>query len=175
MGSLAFKPNVGVAQGSIISPYLFGIYIEDLFKEISITQSLAPMENILAYADDILIVCTGYKTLKDVIQTTEMWAKRNGMILNKKKSAIVEFLPRHGQSRFIEAESLLGIPVERKYKYLGLWLNQKLTLDDQIEHIKKKSKFIKVKLGPVLTNSSLGYRKNLWELFIRPLFEFALP
>jgi len=69
----------------------------------------------------------------------------------------------------------LGIPVVKKYKYLGLWLNSKLSLDDQLEHIRKKSKFIKAKLSPVLSTTSLDYRKNLWALFIRPLFEFTLP
>jgi len=97
------------------------------------------------------------------------------MKLNKGKSAVVEFIPRRTHSRFIIGSQIMGIPIQDKYKYLGLWLNRKLTLDDQIEHIRKKSDFIKVKLGPVLSVCSLGYRKNLWELFIRPLFEFTLP
>jgi len=50
----------------------------------------------------------------------------------------------------------------------------KLNLDDQINHIKKKSAFIKMKLNPVVSKGSLEYRKNLWQLFIQPLFEFTL-
>jgi len=96
------------------------------------------------------------------------------MILNKKKSAVVEFLPR-ASSNLIKSKEIQGIPIEPKYKYLGLWLNQKLTLDDQIAHIKKKSDFIKNSISPVLSSRSLDYRKNLWDLFIRPLFEFTLP
>jgi len=175
MGKHSFKPNVGVAQGSIISPYLFDIYIEDLFKEIVSIRRLVPMENVLAYADDVLIICTGVRTLKAIIEAIEHWSAFNGMRLNKSKSAVVEFLPRHARCRNIKAQSVSGIPVEMRYKYLGLWLNQKLNLDDQMEHIRKKADFIRVKLNPVLAGCSLDYRKNLWETFVRPLFEFTLP
>ena len=42
MGSQKFKPNCGVAQGSIISPYLFDIYIEDMLTRF---EGLVPVEN----------------------------------------------------------------------------------------------------------------------------------
>ena len=32
-----------------------------------------------------------------------------------------------------------------------------------------------LELASVLSNCSLAYRQNSWELFIRPLFEFVLP
>jgi hypothetical protein len=41
----------------------------------------------------------------------------------------------------------------------------------QIEEIKKKAKWISIKLWPVLKSVSLDYRKNLWMILIRPLFE----
>jgi len=173
LGGKSFRPNVGVAQGSVISPYLFNVYIEDLFK-LLIEDKLVPMDNIMAYADDILVICTGLPTLKNIIRLIEKWTKENGMVLNKKKSAIVEFLPRMAKSEFLSAKTILDVPIEKKYKYLGLWLNQKLNLDDQTVHIKKKCDFIKTKLGPVLQLCSLEYRRNLWEIFIKPLFEFTL-
>jgi len=55
-------------------------------------KGLVHMQNVLAYADDVLIICTGIRTLKAVIEAIEGWSCLNGMKLNKKKSAVVDFL-----------------------------------------------------------------------------------
>ena len=47
IGKQSFKPNIEVTQGSIISPYLFDIYIEDLFNEIDDVRKIVPVGNIL--------------------------------------------------------------------------------------------------------------------------------
>ena len=51
-----FRPNLGVAQGSVISPSLFDIYTEPLLRELK-TLGKIEYEDILAYADDILVFC----------------------------------------------------------------------------------------------------------------------
>ena len=95
------------------------------------------------------------------------------MKLNEKKSGILEFLPRLGrQSPILNAGSCFaGIPVVEKYKYLGLWVNSKLTVDLQLEYIKDKAQYLGFKLWPLLKNVSLDYRINLWTVLIRPMFE----
>jgi len=67
--------------------------------------------------------------------------------------------------------SVEGIPVLQSYKYLGLYLDNKLTSKVQIKYIEEKVRFISYKLRPLIDNISAGYRKNLWSTFIRPLFE----
>lgn len=61
-----------------------------------------------------------------------------------------------------------------KYKYLGTCLNSKLTLNDQLAHI-KKSFFITHKLALFIKETSADMKVNLWTVFIRPLFEFTYP
>jgi hypothetical protein len=66
-------------------------------------------------------------------------------------------------------------PIVSQYKYLGTWFNQKLTMDTQIGYIIKKTNFIRSRLVPALYNATLDFRKNLWQIFILPLYEFILP
>jgi len=67
------------------------------------------------------------------------------------------------------------IPVVNSYKYLGLRINQKLTMDDQIAYINDKSEDLQRRLSPFLYNSDLDTKKNLWQVFIQPICEFLLP
>ena len=48
----------------------------------------------MAYADDLLFFIKGRKNVKNLIVKTEGWCHRNGMQLNKKKSAIFKIQKR---------------------------------------------------------------------------------
>ena len=56
IGDGIIKYNREAAQGSILSPALFDIYIEDLVDKVTRKVGLS-FEDILLYADDILIIC----------------------------------------------------------------------------------------------------------------------
>jgi len=185
LGEHVCVPNIGVAQGSIISPALFNIYLEDLLKKIEVQG--VNMEDILAYADDVLVLCTSLYELRKVIEVIRTWSSENNLKLNEKKSGIVAFQPRHGKGKHFtlklyksedqkEEKTFEGFPVLQKYKYLGLWLDEKLQMKPQLEHIKQKTNYISNKLYPMLHHCSLETRTNLWSLMCRPLLEqtFAL-
>ena len=151
---------------------MFNIYSEDLLNKIE-EEAFISTEDLLAYADDLLVLCSSPHQLRQVIKIIQKWSKENNLGLNAKKSGIVEFLPRCGnQKSFLKLGSQFeGIPIVSEYKYLGLWLDKKLTMKPQLTHIRRKSKFIRGKLAPILRNVSLDYRMNLWTVFIRPLFD----
>ena len=197
LGEYSFTPNIGVAQGSIISPALFDIYIEDLLKKI---ENLGVnIEDIFAYADDVLILCSSLDEVKRVIDFIRKWSLENNLFINEKKSGIVPFQQRRGKemSKFtlFEEKTIInnktgksktikvpktqtyeGFPVLHEYKYLGLWLTYRLQMKHQNQHIREKTRYIATKLYPMLTHCSLETRTNLWTILCRPLIEqtFAL-
>ena len=134
------------------------------------------MEDIFAYADDILILCDNLETLKKCIETIEDWSELNNLKINRSKSAVIEFIHRRCKKfQLTVNETFMEYPIVSQYKYLGTWLNQKLTLDTQVEYVMKSAEAIRRKLSPVIYHTSLDFRKNLWQVFIQPLFEFTLP
>ena len=170
IGKESFTPNIGVAQGSLISPALFNIYAEDLYKTLD-NAGIAPDDQ-MGYADDLFILCSSKSELKSVISVVKTWCSENNLALNAAKSGIVEFLPRRGRKKTLHiGQEYEGIPICERYKYLGMWVDQKLYMDTQVQQIKKKADWISIKLWPVLKRVSMQYCKNLWTILIRPLFE----
>ena len=172
VGKHIFQPKAGVSQGSIISPALFDIYSEDLIRTIINDEFMSP-EDVLMYADDILILTPSRPQISRILKLIEGWSERNNMKLNKSKSGIVLF--RHRRSRRVDHGTHIdGIQIQKEYKYLGCVLNETLSPQSQMDHIKRKSSFLTTKLRPLLSKVSLSYRKNLWQTFVQPLFEFTL-
>jgi hypothetical protein len=187
VGNKFIEYNKGVAQGSILSPSLFNIFIEDLVDEISATLMIQ-IEDILLYADDILVLCNTVDQLYRCITVIENWAKRNGMKLNKQKSGIVPFASRRAhdipymENRLINGErkwtptrkAVNEVPIVECYKYLGTYLNPKLTMEHQIQFIKRKFGWIYTKLYPYLAVASADGRRDLWWTMIVPLFNATM-
>ena len=72
--------NNGVIQESLISPMLFNL--NDLIKELNQNSY-----EILAYADELCILCEGKNQLLNVFK--KIWSELNGIKINKKKSGIM--------------------------------------------------------------------------------------
>ncbi len=104
--------NAGVLQGGVCSPDLFNVYLNSLIKE------LCPeVYEVLAYADDIAILCRSKEELLKAMDMVEKWGAANGMEVNKKKSGVLPVL--NGD----KVERINGYPVKGAYKYLGIQLD----------------------------------------------------
>ena len=130
------------------------------------------------YADDLFVICSDENQLKATIQVVKDWSVCNSMILNKTKSGVMEFKSRRQKTsaNFQNTQSTFEeIPVVSQYRYLGLNLTPSLHLNAQIKYISIKAKEIFTRLYPFIKTAEADTRKNLWQVFILPLFEFLLP
>ena len=80
IGNRVIKFNKGVAQGSILSLALFNIFIEDLVEKLSKELNMH-IEDMLLYADDILLLFDSQEQVRKCIQIVEEWSRRKNQEL----------------------------------------------------------------------------------------------
>ena len=143
--SETLRVNKGVLQGSVISPALFDIFIEDLVEKII---KINQMENVFAYADDLAAITDSYPRLNATIDTIVLWSKEAATPLNYDKSGILNISRMKSSKKMVRTKEFRNFPIKQEYKYLGVWLNETLNPEYHIEHpkIKAKIKFIERKL-----------------------------
>jgi len=66
--SCMFRVDFGVRQGSVLSPYLFSIYIDDFAKLCQYNRGMF----IVLYADDILLLAPSIRELQLLLQLVKM-------------------------------------------------------------------------------------------------------
>jgi len=111
------KINHGIPQGSVISPILFNIYIDDLIIE------LKKIGKIFAYADDLVIICNNNLILK-TIQTIKKWSNNNDMEINLNKTKI----PRINRCCPRKNKIHIKTGLEYVFKYLGCCIDGRLNM-----------------------------------------------
>ena len=126
----------GLIQGSVLSPLLFIIFINDLLgkfeDKIIFTR---------AYADDIVCVCPNIYQANTAIDIMKNWCSENKMRINKDKSGILRILKRSGKTGIIN--NSLDIPEVSSYKYLDITINQSIALKNHFNLLMMKSEAIK--------------------------------
>ena len=179
LGKDSFQPNIGVAQGSVISPVLFNIYAESLLKDLQ--EKGWGINDLLGFADDHLVINITKSQLRSAIVFTKEWCNAINIKLNPDKCGILEIPSKYHHHTLEIGSKLEGIPIVEEYKYLGLILDNQMNGNKHLNKLfgwkdqagKKhngKIKFLKNNLSPLIKNISLDYRINLWQVLIRPLF-----
>ncbi|KAG0828922.1 hypothetical protein G6F18_008836 [Rhizopus arrhizus] len=126
--SYRFLPATGVLQGSILSPFLYSIYINQLpaflctqpIEEVPSTDTrrFAQSINCLLYADDVVLIAAP-QDLAILLQQCEDHSHRLGYRWNPLKCAIL------APSSDTQAYSLYGTTIPRQgiFSYLGIPIN----------------------------------------------------
>lgn len=113
----SFPLLAGLLQGSIISPMLYSLYIDDLATALHKVGPLVcanngvTLINCLLYADDIVLIATNYKNLQALLLICERHAIENDYLYNPKKCEVLYAL-HDPPEMYNQAEtlSLHGIP-----------------------------------------------------------------
>ena len=156
----------------MISLALFDISTEDLIQEL--LQAGWSFEDVLAYADDQLVICNSIEEVESAIKIINTWYSKVNISLNPQKSGILEIIPARHNPSLPMGSFVQGIPIVHSYRYLGLLFGQKLNGETQFKAMLQKINFLTNRLAPLLSKVSADYRINLWKALVRPLFNPSL-
>ena len=144
MSSDVRNVKCGVPQGSLLGPVLFSLYTNDLPNKVNNCQ-------MSLYADDTCLFCSGsdpkqiIDTLNDDLKEISVWLKENKLVVNAKKceTMIIGTKPKLKKcnNHFNEYPVYIDSTVVKRVstcKYLGIYIDENLLWNKQIEHLKSK-------------------------------------
>lgn len=161
----------GAPQGSLLGPFLFVLYCNDLKPLMSTTY-------ISQYADDVSEVLAVQKSHYSVLEENASneynniceWAARNKLCLNKLKTKAILF-----SKRGLELELLLPFPLVDQVTLLGVKWSSDLSWTEHFRNLKPRCSrrlYLLRVLKPVLTHDELW---KLYEALIESVFLYAAP
>ena len=131
--------NLGTPQGSVLSPLLFLVFINDI---VNCSNSLCFnlfADDTCVYMDDTKID-TLYDRLNFELPKVERWISANCLSLNVSKTVYLLFSGRK-HVRNIPSLYLFNEPIQRNSvtKFLGLMIDDKLSWKDHVNYVYGKS------------------------------------
>ena len=133
------KVTYGTAQGSILGPLIFILYVNDIFKSIQSETSIH------MYADDTLLMCKDENINKVTekaqiaFQSIETWCEANKLTINvdKTKFMIIKHTKPQCEPNFVSNKK--KISTVHQYEYLGFCIDDKLMMNDYLDVMWKKN------------------------------------
>ena len=137
--SLSFCVTNGVRQGSVLSPYLFCIYVDKISKQLNSSKIGCKINDMLInhlfYADDLCLFSPSSKGLQVLLNICYSCADELSLIFNISKCKIMIFRCQQFR-KCVVPRFCIGDKVLKEcmyYKYLGYFITNTLSDDRDID------------------------------------------
>ena len=166
--------HCGVFQGSILSPFLFNLFIDSLASDLNSRSDRRYIA--LLFADDVVVKAKTRADLQEALHLCYLWAEEHSMSWNIAKCGIMG--KSKEQNDLVSNDLTLGgnaIPEVSSYKYLGLphgatGISWKLYCEQIV------SKHNGILMATIVRRKAwlLHTRLTVYKVFIRPTLEYCL-
>ena len=164
----------GTPQGSVLSPFLFNVLVEDL-----LTLPLPRSSSLIVYADDITLVCTGGNNRADAQRCLSMLdakCRELGLKLNLNKTKAMFFKGKKPDRPLTTGGHEVAWVEE--HQYLGVHLDSQLTLQGHVNVLQDRMLARTNVLRSMTSHSdgaSLAVRRAFYTHAIRSIVDYSSP
>ncbi len=131
--------DIGLPQGSVLSPLLFILYVNDV-------TNVVMHSSVNLFADDTLLYVVADSLEEATLKMNEDLEKLNGWLnfnklalnVNKTKAMIISLKSNLDTENNIVKISNEQIDYVDDFKYLGFWLDKRLDFNKHLDYIEKK-------------------------------------
>ena len=169
----------GVPQGSVLGPLFFIIYVNDLLLLLGQNKQIS----VEMYADDTVIYCSAHDVsiatslCQSALSVLVEWCENNRLTINTQKSKIMAICRNDRAKLDWKTESLyISNNASGKvnvYKYLGVDLDENLTMNNMIDSTFNKANrkvYLLKKIRPYITREIAN---RIYKTCILPILHYA--
>lgn len=174
--SLEETVTSGVPQGSILGPILFICFTNDM-------QEIFKNCKVMSYADDTQILVSAKsstqvkKMLESLIQTAQKWYSENSLLINASKTEVMLITRRRNKEKFeieiMEDGRRKRIKLKTEIKVLGVYLDEELNWNSQVNAVNKKARYAAINLNRVNQLLPFKSRLTLYNCLVASHFNYA--
>ena len=134
----------GVAQGSVLSPLLFNVFLDHALRISPVLNALIKRGELIAYADDIAVCAFSMQEIDDIISEFDKLESEWGLKLNKNKCEVI----LKNRTTTVMSNQNAEFKVSWKAKFLGMNISsdESEIKKDAKTSIRRNLQFIKWKL-----------------------------
>ncbi|GFR77707.1 endonuclease-reverse transcriptase [Elysia marginata] len=176
--SEAVKIKRGVRQGCVMSPAIFNLYTECIFRTIynipGLTVGGININN-LRYADNTVMLTENKDDLQKLVNTVKEESEKGGLFINIRKTKTM-LISREKVIKQIDIK-IDGERVEQvaNFTYLGHWITEDERSDQEVNRRIGMAKNTFSRMSKLLTNRRKGFatRSRLTKCYVWSVFLYA--